>query len=151
MVTANRRHLRKKTVKMKRARILLGSFCCLMLVFNSLSDKEGENELGKFLDGHSPRSATFIENRHHYLDMQLILHTEFVSNSIQCAMNCLVTVRCRSFNFRLQADIDGKHICELLASDKFNSSERYVLNKEFHHYSIVVRLLIFWYFFMIYR
>ncbi|KAJ7374868.1 hypothetical protein OS493_005221 [Desmophyllum pertusum] len=81
-------------------------------------------------------SASFIENRHYYLRIQQKLQTDFVYDAIQCALNCLIKVGCLSFNFGLQADLEGKHLCELLASDKFSHFKYLESNAEFHHYSI---------------
>lgn len=125
--------------KMKFLRLLLGLFCCSVLEIRSLSSKGETNDLGSILDGHSAGHTSFIENRHHSLRIQRVLHRDTLYDSMQCALNCLVTVGCRSFNFKLQAEFDGKHLCELLASDKFNHSKQYIPSTEFHHYSIAVR------------
>ena len=129
--------------KMKFLRVLFGLFCCSVLEIRSLSSKGEANDLASILDGHSAGHASFFENRHHHLRVQPVLHRDNLYDSMQCALNCLVTVGCRSFNFKLQAEFDGKHLCELLASDKFNDSKRYVPSTEFHHYSIAVRFPFF--------
>lgn len=84
-------------------------------------------------------AASFIETRHYYLRVQQILHTDYVYDAIQCGLHCLTTLGCLSFNLRLKAKVEGRHLCELLASDKFNHSLRFEPSEEFHHYSILVR------------
>ena len=105
---------------------LLLLFCCSVLEITSLSYKGETNDLESILDGNSAGRASFIENRHHHLRVQRVLHRDTVHDSMQCALNCLTTVGCRSFNFKLQAEFDGKHLCELLAPDKYNHSKQYV-------------------------
>lgn len=112
---------------MKFSKLLFGTYCCLILLLGRLSGEEDPDELEsskdeveKDLDEIKSRFAqyaSFLENRHHYLRIQHILHSDFVFDSMQCALNCLITAVCRSFNFRLQAEFDGVHLCELLASD----------------------------------
>lgn len=128
-------------LEMRFLSLFWGSFFSFMLLNDRLSTIEGLNSLTSILDRHLSGYASFIENRHHYLRIQNILHRDPVYDFFQCALNCLVTVRCRSFNLKLQAELDGKHLCELLASDKFNhsDSEGYEVSTEFHHYSIAVR------------
>ena len=101
--------------------------------------KEGQNDLRSILDGHSAGYASFIENRRWVLKIQHI-HSDSVYDSMKCALNCIVTVGCRSFNFKLRAEFGGKHFCELLPSDKFHHSKQFEPSAEYHHYSISVRL-----------
>lgn len=125
---------------MKFPNLLLGPFCCLMLVIHSLSRKEDQNSLRGILDGHSVGHASFIESRHYYLRLTNNLRRHAVYDSMECALNCLIILGCRSFNFRLQAEMNGKHFYELLATDKFKNSKRFEPNTEYHHYSILVRV-----------
>ena len=123
---------------MKFPKPLFWPFGLLMLIMKSLCSNS-TGGLSSALDGHSAGRSTFIENRYHYLKIQLI-QSDSVHDAMQCALNCLVTVTCRSFNLGLQADSDGKHFCKLLASDRFNDSQHFVPNAEYHHYSIAVRV-----------
>lgn len=110
-------------------------FCCLILVTFSRSHTEEQNA---FKDILNRNSSSFIETTYHYLRIQQVLHTDFVYDAIQCALNCLVKTECISFNFGLKAVLKGKHLCELLASDKFKYSTYLQPSAEFHHYSIWV-------------
>ena len=121
---------------------LFASFCCLMFVTDCFSYEKFS--FGSILDGKSAGYASFIENHHYYLRTQQILRSDFVYDSMQCALNCLVVVGCRSFNFRLQEEFDGKHLCELLASDKFKQSNRFAPSSKYYYYSITVRRPIFY-------
>lgn len=127
--------------KMKVSRLSLfqkafwGPFYCLMLVTLSGSHTEDQNTFSDISDRNSLR---FIETTNHYLRIQQILQTDYVYDAIQCALNCLVKTPCISFNFRLKADLKGKHLCELLASDKFKHAIYLQPDAEFHHYSIWV-------------
>lgn len=108
-----------------------GPICCLMLLTRS-SCTGGHNSFNGNLERNS---ATFTETLRHYLRTEQILQTDFVYDTFQCALNCLVNVECISFNFKLQAHFGGKHLCELLASDKITSSAYLEPSAEFHHYS----------------
>ena len=121
---------------MKFSRLLFVSFCCLLFVTDCFSRKKFS--FGSILDGNSAGYASFIENRHYYLRTQQILWSDFVYDSVRCALNCLVMVGCRSFNFRIREEFDGKHLCELLASDKFKQSTHFVPSSKYYHYSITV-------------
>lgn len=81
--------------------------------------------------------ASFIENPHRYLRVHHI-YSRLVHDPMQCALDCLVTLSCRSFNFRLKENFDGKHHCELLALDKFDNSVNFETSDEYHHYNIMV-------------
>ncbi|KAL9975376.1 hypothetical protein ACROYT_G012531 [Oculina patagonica] len=105
-----------------------------MLVTLSRSRTEEHNAFKEIISHRN--SSSFIETTHHYLRIQQILQTDFVYDAIQCALTCLVKTECISFNFRLKADLKGKHLCRLLASDKFKYSTYLQPSAEFHHYSI---------------
>jgi len=122
--------------KMKSSRLLKVAYCCFVLVKGILSNRDDLYCLRSILDGHSAGHASFIENRNRYLNIQLILQSLLVYDSMQCALNCLATLGCRSFNFGVQTVFDGKHSCELLPSDKFNYYNLFAPTAKYHHYSI---------------
>ena len=43
-----------------------------------------------------------------------------------------------SYNLAAFADINGKLLCELLPSDKFNNSDKFTSSPFYHHFSIPV-------------
>ena len=61
-----------------------------------------------------------------------------VERSIQCALSCLDTLPCFSFNLAAFQDNNDKLLCEQLPSDKYNNSDQFVASKVFHHFSILV-------------
>ena len=60
-----------------------------------------------------------------------------------CGYACLEIPSCFSYNVAAFPDVNGKLLCELLPSDKFNNSDNFNASKEFHHFYIPVRQLIF--------
>ena len=81
--------------------------------------------------------ANFIDHKFHYLNASQI-GSALVSTFIDCSVACTKTVSCFSFNLAASPDIDGKLWCELLATDKYNASDKFQVNQFFHHYSIYV-------------
>lgn len=105
------------------------------MIVGHISCKCGERII---LDGKPMGRASFIENPHRYLRVHHI-YSRLVHDPMQCALDCLVTLSCRSFNFRLKENFDGKHHCELLALDKFENSVNFETSDEYHHYNIMVK------------
>ena len=66
------------------------------------------------------------------------LSTDRVDFDKECAFACLEIPSCFSFNLAILRDVDGKRLCELLPSDKFNNSEMLVHSDLFNHFSIPV-------------
>ena len=60
-----------------------------------------------------------------------------------CGYACLEIPTCFSYNVAAFPDVNGKLLCELLPSDKFNNSDKFNASKTFHHFYIPVRQLIF--------
>ena len=81
--------------------------------------------------------ANLIEDKFHYLNVSKV-GSALVSTFIDCSVACIKTVSCFSFNLAASPDIDGKLWCELLATDKYNASDKFEVNQFFHHYSIDV-------------
>ena len=55
-----------------------------------------------------------------------------------CAFACLNIPSCFSYNMATFPDVNGKFLCELLPSDKYNNSDKFITSKEFHHFRIPV-------------
>ena len=124
---------------MNLRKLFTRSFLYLMMTVGHISCKCGERII---LDGKPIGRASFIENPHRYLRVHLI-YSGVVHDPMQCALDCLVMLSCRSFNFRLRGNFDGKHHCELLAFDKFNNSVNFETSAEYHHYNIMVKRIFF--------
>ena len=90
------------------------------------------------------RQTNFVEHLHTILDVSaIILHKVF--DAFSCALSCLENARCISYNVAVFPDADGKYECQLLATDKYNSSDNLKSTKEFNHYSSLVRYLNKWF------
>jgi len=63
-----------------------------------------------------------------------------VSNYRECALSCVNTLPCSSFNVATTTvRADGKYQCELLNKDKYSANPgQLVVSQEHHHYSIKV-------------
>ena len=75
----------------------------------------------------------------HMLNISQVLASFDVIGYSDCAFNCLGTLACFSFNYAILADNStGRHVCHLLASDKYNHFSNFVKSDKFHHYAIGV-------------
>ncbi|XP_068736768.1 uncharacterized protein [Montipora capricornis] len=54
----------------------------------------------------------------------------------QCSFACLEIPTCFSYNLAAYPNINGKLLCELLPSDKYNNSDKFMSSESFHHFSI---------------
>ncbi|XP_067047367.1 uncharacterized protein [Acropora muricata] len=54
----------------------------------------------------------------------------------ECSFACLDTPSCFSFNLGAITDVNDRFACELLPSDKYNNSDKFVHSNIFHHFSI---------------
>ena len=63
-----------------------------------------------------------------------------VSRYKECAMSCVNTPSCSSFNVASSPDVDGKFRCELLDQDKYSSLDQLISSRDYHHYSIKVSI-----------
>lgn len=62
-----------------------------------------------------------------------------VRSSTDCAMNCLNSPPCSSFNVALTpTDSNGNFRCELLHEDQYRRPEQLVRSQQYHHYSFKV-------------
>ena len=65
--------------------------------------------------------------------------SDYVLKGSECGLACVNTPSCFSFNLAAFSDIrNGKIMCELLPSDIYNNSKKFVASQFHHHYSIVV-------------
>ena len=83
--------------------------------------------------------VNFKEFFHHLLNISQVLATIEAQDYFRCAVGCLTNKACFSFNFAVLPDSKtGRHVCHLLATDKYSHSSGFVLSQEFHHYAISV-------------
>lgn len=80
-----------------------------------------------------------------YLNITVITSV-FVPDGIDCGLACLTSTSCFSYNLAAFHDVNGKLLCELLSSDKYNNSDKLIESPIFHHFSIWVSInrMAFW-------
>ena len=87
--------------------------------------------------------ANFVVDMFHYLNVAKV-GSALVTELSECAFSCLDLVSCFSFNLAASPD-GGKLWCELLATDKYNASDKFQVNESSHHYSIYVSRFFIWF------
>ena len=95
--------------------------------------------------GHAPNIGfvftNFLSHKGYYLNITTV-GIELVQDSSECAFKCLEKDPCLSFNL---ADLDDNMdnlLCELLASDYYTHSDKFITNHLWYHHSIAVKLVI---------
>ena len=83
--------------------------------------------------------AKFMEHIYHVLDVPKIEGVAVRTGS-QCLLRCVNDDRCFSTNIGAFYLPNGKLWCDLLPTDKYNTSEKFKTNHTFHHYSITVSI-----------
>lgn len=81
--------------------------------------------------------AKFKPHQFSYLNIASI-GSDYVLQGSECGLVCVNIPSCFSFNLGAFRNVIGKVICELLPSDIYNNSEKFVLSQSHHHYSIAV-------------
>lgn len=71
-----------------------------------------------------------------------LVTADYVLEDSECGFVCANTPSCFSFNLGVFSAFMGKVLCELLPSDVFNNSDKFVYSQSHHHYSITVRNLL---------
>ena len=65
--------------------------------------------------------------------------SDYVLKGSECGLACVNIPSCFSFNLAAFSDIaNGKIFCDLLPSDIYNDSKKFVASQFHHHYSIAV-------------
>ena len=82
--------------------------------------------------------ANFAVQKFRYLNVTPLVSAS-VTEPRECGKLCVDHSSCFSTNLAAFRDQDGKMICELLPSDKYNNSKKFIDNTTFHHLSIKVR------------
>ena len=92
-----------------------------------------------------------IGNFHFFIKTQDKRQTLGLSSPIslitfECAFKCLEKDPCLSFNLADLDDNIDNLLCELLPSDHYTHSDKFITNHLWYHYSIAVKLFSFFYF-----
>ncbi|CAH3030487.1 unnamed protein product, partial [Porites evermanni] len=84
--------------------------------------------------------VNFMISEFSYLNISSI-GRNLIQDENDCGYACLEIPSCFSYNVAAFPDVNGKLLCELLPSDKFNNSDKFNASKEFHHFYIPANLL----------
>ncbi|XP_068737215.1 EGF-like repeat and discoidin I-like domain-containing protein 3 [Montipora capricornis] len=110
-----------------------------IFVFDVFSACKNEKKAGKVISRGEPNIGVsfvnFKEDKFSYLNITILGYSH-VDRIPQCSLACLETLTCFSYNLAAFPDINGKLLCELLPSDKYNNSDKFISNEAFHHFSI---------------
>ena len=104
---------------------------------SSISEEKASKVFSRGETHTGVRYANFKEDKFSYLNITILGYSH-VDRTPQCSLACLETPTCFSYNLAAKPDINGKLLCELLPSDKYNNSDKFVPNEFFHHFSIAV-------------
>ena len=85
--------------------------------------------------------AKFSSHKFRFLNLTAIVSAS-VKEPGECGKLCVEHSSCFSTNLAAFRNRDGYMLCELLASDKYNNSAKFVENAVFHHLSIKVREIV---------
>ena len=82
--------------------------------------------------------GNFAVDKFHRLQVT-VGSSSVVSSYRECALSCVNTPPCSSFNVVSSPRSDGKYRCELLNEDKYSANpDQLVSSQDYHHYSIKV-------------
>ncbi|XP_067047323.1 uromodulin-like isoform X1 [Acropora muricata] len=118
-------------------KIILVILSVLMVLSRALAAEFRETDKVVSRDGpnRGVSYVNFVEEKFFYLNITA-LGGDFVDNMPECSFACLDTPSCFSFNLGATRDINDRFPCELLPSDKYNNSDKFVHSNIFHHFSI---------------
>ncbi|XP_068704304.1 uncharacterized protein [Montipora foliosa] len=122
-----------------KASLLVLVFSYALAIENGCKPSISEKKAGKVLSrGESHIGVSFVnfrEDKFSYLNITILGKSQ-VDRTPQCSLACLETPKCFSYNLAAYPDINGKLLCELLPSDKYNNSDKFMSDESFHHFSI---------------
>jgi len=90
------------------------------------------------LSGRSSDGLSFINfkpDEYLYLNITSI-GSNLVQDGSECGFACLEIPSCFSYNLAAVPDINKKKLCELLPSDKYNNTDKFIASPVFHHFSV---------------
>jgi len=88
--------------------------------------------------GHNGLAFTnFKVHKFSYLNITTLV-ADHVLNGSECGFACVNMPSCFSYNLAAFSDVTGRILCELLPSDKYNNSDKFISNQFFDHFSIEV-------------
>ena len=123
----------------KEAILYLGFFTSFFHQATSDVYVDGSKGLERPKSGNGVAYANFATHKFRHLNITPLVSAS-VKNIRECGKLCVDHPSCFSANFAAFFHEEGKIFCELLPSDKYNNSEKFLNNKVFHHLSIKVSL-----------
>ena len=84
--------------------------------------------------------ANFKAHKFSYLNITS-LGTDYVIDGEECGFACVNIPWCLSYNLAAFNHINGRIFRELLPSDKYNNSDKFISSQPFHHFSLLVSTL----------
>lgn len=90
------------------------------------------------------RFINFVKHSFNYLSATKISNKLAVRSFDECGIQCVRTSTCLSVNMASSSDDNGVYWCEILASDKYMSSESFKPSPNSHHFSIMVSVGWYW-------
>ncbi|RMX52903.1 hypothetical protein pdam_00021616 [Pocillopora damicornis] len=79
--------------------------------------------------------TNFLAHKGYYLNVTTV-GTELVQDSFECVFKCLEKDSCLSFNLADLDDNINNLLCELLPSDHYTHSDKFITNHLWYHHSI---------------
>ena len=136
-------------------------FCFIFLIsissFKESISRNHFNSSYSFLYQHTGQTpnvkfvfANFRAHKGYHLNVTTV-GTELVQRSSECALKCLESDPCLSFNLADLDDNIDNLLCELLPSDHYIHSDKFITNHLWYHYSVAVKLFFFFYFILLSR
>ncbi|XP_068736764.1 uncharacterized protein [Montipora capricornis] len=99
------------------------------------TEKKADKAISRGEPNNDVSFVNFKEDKFSYLNITILGYSH-VDWMPQCSFACLETPTCFSYNLAAYPDINGKLLCEVLPSDKYNNSDKFMSNEFFHHFSI---------------
>ena len=127
-------------------KMLRHGLCFALFLLSSASAKRTDLQLdgsrglkrGVHVRGNRVAFGHFSVDKFHRLQVS-VGSSRVVSNYRECALSCVNTLPCSSFNVASSRRSDGKYRCELLNEDKYSADPgQLVSSQEYHYYSIKV-------------
>ncbi|XP_020625793.1 uncharacterized protein LOC110063178 [Orbicella faveolata] len=108
------------------------------LVLTMVLASFGSQFINGFRRSSSEDAVSFINfNAYEFSYLNITnIGSELVQSDTECGFACLGITSCFSYNLAAFSDINGKLLCELLPSDKFNNSDNFTSSPFYHHFSI---------------
>ncbi|XP_031557900.1 uncharacterized protein LOC116294448 [Actinia tenebrosa] len=82
------------------------------------------------------KNALFKSHLFHTVPSSEFINVLNVRSVIECGLSCMRSQRCVSFNFALEANIEGNYVCQLLPTDLIHHG--LAATPFFHHFELVV-------------